>query len=248
MGIYDLGGGLYDAFHLSVTFGREERLKRDAIASLDLQPGQRVLDWGCGTGLSLKWLSHHLRDGGTIYAVDAAPAMTQRAVRRTKPTEQLQYHFILRDGLSLKLPEPVDAAVASYSLGVLDPSIYDTAVRSLWENIAEGGKLLVLDMYVPEYRRPLARLYQKLTMVGAHWLFRQDFSETLLPVVEQYFEPLDVQRIPSQMAVTFLGRRRPEPLESAEVTSQESAIDLAGSLAQQSTKPAAKKRASRVAR
>ena len=99
MGIYDLGGAFYDTFHLGVTLGREERLKREGIASLKLQTGQRALDWGCGTGLSLKWLAHELRDGGTIYAVDAAPAMTQRAVRQARPTERLEYHFILRHGL-----------------------------------------------------------------------------------------------------------------------------------------------------
>jgi len=225
MGIYELGGVLYDTFHLGVTFGREERLKREGIASLKLQTGQRALDWGCGTGLSLKWLAHELRAGGTIYAVDAAPAMTQRAVGRARPTDQLEYHFILRHGLRLQLPHPVDAAVASYSLGVLDPADYETAVRSLWENLTPGGRLLVLDMYVPVNRRPLARAYQKLTMIGARWLFRQDFSQTLLPIVEQYFRPIEVRYIPSQMAVAFLGERRPAVLPSVDARRPEQTGD-----------------------
>ena len=45
---------------------------RQAIASLALRGGMRVLDAGCGTGEALQWLSEAVAPGGTVVGVDLA--------------------------------------------------------------------------------------------------------------------------------------------------------------------------------
>lgn len=47
---------------------------RQAIASLGLKPGMRVLDAGCGTGDALAWLRAEVGDDGTVMGVDLAAA------------------------------------------------------------------------------------------------------------------------------------------------------------------------------
>jgi ubiquinone/menaquinone biosynthesis C-methylase UbiE len=47
---------------------------RQAIASLQLRPGMRVLDAGCGTGEALHWLGDAVSPGGKIVGVDLAEA------------------------------------------------------------------------------------------------------------------------------------------------------------------------------
>ncbi len=47
-----------------------ERELRAAVTSLDLQPGMRVLDAGCGTGETLAWLAAAIAPGGLAIGAD----------------------------------------------------------------------------------------------------------------------------------------------------------------------------------
>jgi len=57
-------------------------LRREAIAALDLRPGQTVLDIGAGTGLSLPALVDGVGDGGRVLAIEPCPAMMAQARQR----------------------------------------------------------------------------------------------------------------------------------------------------------------------
>lgn len=59
-----------------------EPLRREAIALLALQPGDTVLDVGCGTGLSFAGLKEGVGDGGRIIGIDPSPDMLARARQR----------------------------------------------------------------------------------------------------------------------------------------------------------------------
>lgn len=47
---------------------------RQAIASLELKPGMRILDAGCGTGEALTWLSSVVEPDGSVVGIDLATA------------------------------------------------------------------------------------------------------------------------------------------------------------------------------
>jgi SAM-dependent methyltransferase len=61
---------------------------RVAIASLGLAPGMRVLDAGCGTGETLRWLAATVAPGGIAVGVDLS-ASHLGAARRPLPPEAL---------------------------------------------------------------------------------------------------------------------------------------------------------------
>jgi SAM-dependent methyltransferase len=61
---------------------------RAAIASLGLAPGMRVLDAGCGTGESLRWLAAAVAPGGLAVGADLS-ARHVGAARRALPPEAL---------------------------------------------------------------------------------------------------------------------------------------------------------------
>ncbi len=47
---------------------------RRLIAGLQLRPGMRVLDAGCGTGEALEWLSEQVHPGGEVVGIDLSAA------------------------------------------------------------------------------------------------------------------------------------------------------------------------------
>lgn len=55
------------------------RIKRLSLAWMDLHPGQRALDLGCGTGADTVWLGRHVGPGGVVCGVDYDAAMVARA-------------------------------------------------------------------------------------------------------------------------------------------------------------------------
>jgi SAM-dependent methyltransferase len=69
-GVYDLELALF------------ESIRRDAVRRLALQPGQTVVDFGCGTGLSLPLLRRAVGARGRVVGVEQSPEMLARARRR----------------------------------------------------------------------------------------------------------------------------------------------------------------------
>jgi SAM-dependent methyltransferase len=66
-----------------------EREIRQAISTLDLQPGMRVLDAGCGTGEALGWMYDLVRPSGSAVGVDLSQAHIDAARRHLPPQIEL---------------------------------------------------------------------------------------------------------------------------------------------------------------
>lgn len=62
---------------------------RQAIASLGMTPGMRVLDAGCGTGEALDWLLSGVEPGGAVTGIDLATAHIAAASSRLRPHIEL---------------------------------------------------------------------------------------------------------------------------------------------------------------
>lgn len=69
----------YDA-----TCGRIEAIRAEAIGSLGLAPGERVLDVACGTGATLPALARAVAPGGEAVGVEFCPEMAEQARRRAR--------------------------------------------------------------------------------------------------------------------------------------------------------------------
>jgi len=73
---------------------------RAAIATLDLAPGMRVLDAGCGSGEALPWLAEAVIPGGRVIGMDLSDAHV--AAARLQASRQVE--LVAGDLMSLTMP------------------------------------------------------------------------------------------------------------------------------------------------
>jgi trans-aconitate methyltransferase len=122
----------WDAAGYDRSFSFVARLGEDLIDLLDPQPGERVLDLGCGTGgLSAKIAAR----GAQVIGLDRDAAMVARA-REACPT----LTFVEADGADFRLAEPVDAVFSNAALHwMLKP---DAVLACLKRALRPGGRLI----------------------------------------------------------------------------------------------------------
>ncbi len=73
---------------------------RQAVASLGLEPGMRVLDAGCGTGEALKWFAHEVGAQGLVVGLDLARAHAVAACARVAAGTAVLQADLLRPPLA----------------------------------------------------------------------------------------------------------------------------------------------------
>jgi trans-aconitate methyltransferase len=129
------------------------------IACLDPQPGESILDAGCGMGASTARLA---AAGADVLGIDVLPALLEQA-RFAHPG----CRFLHADLLHFKPREPFDAILAHAVLHWIQPAV--EAARRLHACLKPGGRLAASLGGVTEaarnvdgYYQPTAREYEKV--------------------------------------------------------------------------------------
>ena len=118
------------------------RQREHAIHRLAPQPGERVLDIGCGPGLTTLALASAVGPHGSVHAVDIAEPML--ALARNRCATQPQVHFEHQDVTQLPHADGVfDIALATQVYEYL-PDV-DQALRELRRVVRPGGRVLLVD-------------------------------------------------------------------------------------------------------
>ncbi len=123
-----------------------------AVALLQLQPGDAVLDLGCGTGLDFPWLQARIGATGRIVGIDASAAMLAQARRRTARAGWANVDLVVVDAaqVSAVVAGPFDAVLCSYTLSVM--ADWDAAWTSATSLLRPGGHIAVVDTGYPTQR------------------------------------------------------------------------------------------------
>ena len=112
--------------------GPFEPIRRRAIARLALQPGDVVLDVGCGTGLSLALLRQGISAKGRIIAIDQSPEMIAKARERIAQNRWKKVTLLCSPIESADIPGLADAALFHFTHDILRrPDAIANVVRHL---------------------------------------------------------------------------------------------------------------------
>lgn len=165
----------YNATRKYYLLGRDK-----LIVGMDIQPGQNILEIGCGTGRNLIILAKK-HSKTSFFGLDASGAMLETA--QTTVDNQNLGNVILKTALAddfdfhrtFDLKKPFDTIFFSYSITMI-PSWKESIAVAL-ENLSPGGNLYIVDFYdqadLPSWFRALLK----------NWLkkFHVQFWSGLLP-------------------------------------------------------------------
>jgi ubiquinone/menaquinone biosynthesis C-methylase UbiE len=142
---YDRMARWYRACEITILL--PHRLRRKAVQRLDLQPGETVLEIGCGTGRNLPLLCDTVGNEGHVIGVDASSGMLARAQQWVTHHQRQNVRLLHQDAAELSLPDQVDAALFSLSYSVLPDR--ETVLQRTWGTLRPDGRLVIMDAGLP---------------------------------------------------------------------------------------------------
>lgn len=141
--IYDSYSGVYDLLFNGIMQPGRER----AVLALSIQPGDRVLEVGVGTGLSLPYYPLHCE----IVGIDISDPMLRKASERCRELGIRGAEFLRMEAERMTLPdESFDRVLASYVMSaVADPH---RVTAELWRVCRPGGTIVLLNHFRSRHR------------------------------------------------------------------------------------------------
>jgi ubiquinone/menaquinone biosynthesis C-methylase UbiE len=135
----------YDLLIWLVTFGRERAFREKILQLAHLQPGEFVLDVGCGTGTLAIAAKRQVGSTGAVYGLDASPEMIARA---NKKARKAGVDVVFKNAAAQALPFPdaqFDAALTTLMLHHLPRKARQQCTCEIRRVLKPGGRVLAVD-------------------------------------------------------------------------------------------------------
>ena len=149
-GLYQKRAGWYDfsanTYYL-IGF-REFAYRQMAVQELRLNPGDTVVEIGCGTGLNFELLQRQVGPQGHIVGVDLTAEMLAKARRRMERNHWSNITLIQSDAAAFEFPQQVDGVISTFALTLVPE--YDTVIQHAAAVLPNGKWLVILDFKMPD--------------------------------------------------------------------------------------------------
>ncbi|MEX0729729.1 MAG: class I SAM-dependent methyltransferase [Aquisalimonadaceae bacterium] len=155
--------------------------RRLAMRTLGSEPGQRVLEVGVGTGLSLPYYHPESK----VVGIDISPEMLAKARERTEREGLRQVESLLvMDAENLEFADSsFDAVVAMYVASVVPNP--DRLIEEMRRVCVPGGDIIIINHFAS--RNPVLRGLEKgLRPLSRMLGFRPDMDLDSLPQMEDF--------------------------------------------------------------
>lgn len=155
--MHERQGRLHEALVGVFFAGRRRALYRRLAALSGAQPGDRVLDVGCGSGYLTRVMAESVGPDGDVVGLDASPEALDSARHLTR-LANCRY----AEGTAEALPDPdgtYDVVVTSLMIHHLPESLRGQAVGQMFRVLRAGGHVLVAEFRPPTGRAAKALIH-----------------------------------------------------------------------------------------
>ena len=143
--MYRMQRYFYDVTRKYYLLGRDKLLDE-----MDVQPGERILEAGCGTARNLIILARK-HPQAQLFGLDASAAMLETAAAKIEAAgaKNISLQTALADDFSFdktfNLAAPFDKIFFSYSISMIPP--WRESIDNALRNLKPGGELSIVDFY-----------------------------------------------------------------------------------------------------
>ncbi len=136
----------YDAVGWLMSFGQLPAIRRHSLAVAELQPGERVLDVGCGPGSLTIPAARKVGKEGKTTGIDASPEMIEVA-RRKAGKQNLDIDFQVAPIEALPFGDgEFDVVLSSLMLHHLPDDVKAQGLAEIIRVLKPGGRLIAIDL------------------------------------------------------------------------------------------------------
>jgi ubiquinone/menaquinone biosynthesis C-methylase UbiE len=139
----------YDSYMRTMTFGRERALREMTVSLAQIQPGETILEVGCGTGTLTLAAKRRAGPAGKVFGIDIIPGMIESS---RKKAAQAREDISFQLGSIDDIPFPADqfdAVLCSFMIFHMSDGVRRKGLAEIHRVLKPGGRLLILDLSLP---------------------------------------------------------------------------------------------------
>lgn len=152
----------------------------EIIKRLDLQPGMKVLDSGCGPGRLTIPIAKQVGSGGEVFAVDIQPGMLQRTKEKAHKENLKNIQFIQSASGESKIgTDKFDRALLVTVLGEIPER--EKGLKEIFNALKPGGILSITEIIFDPHFQQRKTVISLATQIGfkEKQFFRNSMAYTL---------------------------------------------------------------------
>lgn len=168
----------YDKYMKKITFGKEEKLRKTTVDLALIKQGDNVLEIGCATGSLTLAAKQKAGINGKVAAIDIIPGMIEVSKEKARKAN-LDIDFKLGSIDNIPFPDgQFDAVICSFMIFHMSDKVRNKGIEEIYRVLKPGGRLLVLDVVLPQ-----KRFSRKLLKSFLGFMLKHELNE-LMPKLE----------------------------------------------------------------
>jgi len=172
----------YYDIHLDIaSFGLYRPFIKKVIKSMNIQPEDKIIDLGCGTGRNACLMAKYLNSKGKIIGIDISEIMHKQFEKKCKKFPYINF-FNERIDQSFILNEKFDKVFISFVIHGFPHEIRNTVIQNAFNHLKPGGRFHILDFAefdmdnMPAFYR---FIFKKIECKYAFDFIKRDWKEIL---------------------------------------------------------------------
>lgn len=168
----------YDKYMKKITFGREDKLRKTTVELAQIKQGDNVLEIGCATGSLTVAAKQQAGRNSLVAAIDIIPGMIEVSKEKSQKAN-LDIDFKLGSIDNIPFPDcQFDVVICSFMIFHMSDKVRNKGIEEIYRVLKPGGRLLVLDVVLPQ--KNFSRILLKL-LLG--FMLKHELNE-LMPKLE----------------------------------------------------------------